>query len=329
MSRVDEAMRRAAEQARADSVHPPRPDAPGADTAVEPESFPVERASSAKGGMSVRPSARSIVVEPTSMGADDGAAHTDAGSRADGQRPGLFDRMDGRLSEKVVIDRHMMPSSREQYRRLAATLHDAQSSTGIRVVMIASATAGEGKTLTATNLALTFSESYQKRVLLIDADLRKPTLHQTFRIDTTSGLSEGLSDPEVKLVVRQISSHLSLLPAGRPMTDPMAGLISARMAQLVEEAKESFDWVILDTPPLGILPDAHLLTSLVEGTVMVVKADSTPFDLVKRSVEAIGRTRILGVVLNSAHPHGTGVYGYGYSYGVYGYAAQEALTERP
>jgi protein-tyrosine kinase len=217
----------------------------------------------------------------------------------------LFERLDARLTEKIVVDHNMGAASREQYRRLAAVLHDAHNATGLRVIMVASAVAGEGKTLTASNLALTFSESYQKRVLLVDADLRRPSLHTVFRLDTALGLGDGLlSAGDSKMLVRQVSQRLAVLPAGRPSSDPMAGLTSPRMRRLLEEAKESFDWVILDTPPVMLLPDAHLLASMVEGAVLVVRAGSTPHELVKRSADAIGRSRILGVVLNRAELQG-------------------------
>jgi capsular exopolysaccharide synthesis family protein len=167
--------------------------------------------------------------------------------------------------------------------------------------MLASAVASEGKTLTATNLALTLSESYQRRVLLIDADLRKPALHTIFKLDTTTGLSDGLgAEGDTHLLVRQLTPRLSLLPGGRPNSDPMAGLTSERMRKLIEEAKEAFDWVIIDTPPIVLLPDANLLASMVDAAVLVVRAESTPHHLVKRAVDAIGHKRILGVVLNQA-----------------------------
>jgi capsular exopolysaccharide synthesis family protein len=229
----------------------------------------------------------------------------------------LFERLDARLTEKIVVDHNMSPMSREQYRRLAAVLHDAHNTSGLRVVMVASAVAGEGKTLTASNLALTFSESYQKRVLLVDADLRRPSLHTVFRLDTAMGLGDGLlSAGETKMLVRQVSPRLAVLPAGRPSSDPMAGLTSERMRRLLAEARESFDWVILDTPPVMLLPDAHLLASMVDGAVLVVRAGSTPHELVKRASEAIGRSRILGVVLNRAegagrHEDHYQYYGYG------------------
>jgi capsular exopolysaccharide synthesis family protein len=182
--------------------------------------------------------------------------------------------------------------------------------------MIASAVAGEGKTLTASNLALTFSESYHRRVLLVDGDLRKPVLHSIFSVHAASGLSEGLkSDDSSKLVVRQVSEYLSVLPGGRPDADPMAGLTSSRMRRVIDEAKGAFDWVIVDTPPLVLLPDAHLLASMADAVVLVVRANSTPHELVRRAADAVGRERIAGVVLNATATAPAGADDYYYSYG--------------
>jgi capsular exopolysaccharide synthesis family protein len=231
----------------------------------------------------------------------------------------LFHRLDLRYARKVVVDDQMMPASREQYRRLAAALHHAQAANGIKIVMIASAVSGEGKTLTASNLALTLSESYRRNVLLIDGDLRKPSLHTLFRVTGTPGLSEGLAGSDgVRLPLRQISSKLTLLTAGAPSGDPMAGLTSPRMRRLVDEARQVFDWVIIDTSPIGLLTDASLLSAMVDCVLMVVKAGSTPFELVRRAMDALGPERIAGVVLNHAdakdQPYGAS-YQYGYGYG--------------
>ena len=308
MSRITEALRRAGEQsepAAADFA---------TDAAVEErdvesltsEPYPIEIGERRK----LRtPGAAEPVVQPPAPIA---AAPFSATSEAPAQpapRP-VFDRIDARLAEKVVVDANMSVLSREQYRRLSAMLHDAQGTSGLRVVMIASAAPAEGKTLTAANVALTLSDSYRKRVLLIDADLRKPTLHQTFRLDVTIGLTDGLDGQgDARLVVRQVSSHLWVLPAGRPTFDPIGVLTSARMRRLLEEAKETFDWVIIDTPPLVMLPDAHLLASMVDGAVLVVRANSTPHDLVKRAADIIGRNRITGVVLNRADARVQPTYG--------------------
>ena len=106
----------------------------------------------------------------------------------------------------------------------------------------------------------------------------------------------------------------------------MAGLTSPRMQQLLEGAKQAFDWVILDTPPLALLPDAHLLSSMTDGVVVVIRASSTPHEVIRRSVDAVGRQRVLGVVLNGVTELGVGTsYGYGYDY--YGYHAEKAAPE--
>jgi len=238
----------------------------------------------------------------------------------------LFERLDARLAQKIVVDQRMMSTSREQYRRLAAVLHQSQSENGLKVVMVASAVVGEGKTLTASNLALTFSESYQRTVLLIDGDFRRPALHAIFNIDGSTGLSEGLmSAQERKLPLYQVSSRLTILPAGQPSSDPMAGLTSDRMRRVIQEARDAFDWVIIDTPPVGLLPDANLLSAMADGAVLVVRADATPYYLVQRAVDALDRNRLLGVVLNSAS---AGTNGAGYNYGYYNGAPAPAPDNR-
>lgn len=327
MSRVDEARRRAAEAAAQAKAAQGEASAPADST--EPETFasvpfPIEMAEHRRprhvAPASVAPAAPAGTTPSVPMETKPAAAAVEADASSAGN---IFGRIDTRLSEKIVIDRNIQPASREQYRRLAAVMHDAQSASGLKVVMIASAVVGEGKTLTAANLALTFSESYRKRVLLIDADLRKPALHNVFRIDASSGLSDGLTaSTNSKLTVRQVSERLAVLPAGRPSADPMEGLVSDRMRRLIDEAKETFDWVILDTPPLQLLPDAHLLASMADGVVVVIRAESTPHNMVKRAVDALGRTRILGVVLNHAQAVPAGDKYHEYYYG------QEQALER-
>src|SRR5262249_52852356 len=162
-----------------------------------------------------------------------------------------------------------------------------------------------GKSLTATNLALTLSESYQRRVLLVDADLRRPTIHDIFRLPGEPGLVDSLRGvTKGPLPVVQISPTLWVLPAGRPHPDPMRVLVSESMKQLIAEAVEQFDWVIIDTPPVVLLPDANLLASMVDAALLVVGANSTPYPIVKRAVDALGPSRILGVVLNRADKAG-------------------------
>ena len=207
------------------------------------------------------------------------------------------------ILERIVTSGAVPFQAVEHYRRLAGTLHEVQADRGIKVVVITSAVSGEGKSLTAANLALTLSESYRRRVLLLDADLRRPTLHDIFAVPGGSGLSEGLRrSRSSEFTTFQLSAGLTFLPAGRPDADPMASLTSARMKQLVAEARGKFDWVIIDTPPVTLMPDAKLLAGMADSVLLVVGAGTASLDALKQAVKAIGRKKILGAVFNRAEP---------------------------
>lgn len=217
---------------------------------------------------------------------------------------------------KLVVMPSVPHAAVEQYRRLAATLHHTKLQKDTKVVMLTSASPGEGKTLTTVNLALTLSESYRRNVLLIDADLRRPNIHQLFQLPNVVGLSDGLkSHTEQKLALIQVSEFLTVLPAGRPDNDPMSGLTSDRMRRIVEQAAARYDWVLIDTPPVGFLSDANLLVAMVDVAIFVVRAGKSPYRLIQRALDAVGRDRILGVVLNAVAEN-VDVAGYNY-YGYY------------
>lgn len=206
-----------------------------------------------------------------------------------------------RLGERLVLAANPDQGSVEQYRNLAGRLHLAQAEHGTKVVMIASALPGEGKSLTAANLALTLSESYHRNVLLIDGDLRRPSVHEMFQIPNLSGLNEGLrSDSTRKVPLVRWSDHLTLITAGRPDSDPMKVLVSEKMRKVISEAVTKYEWIIIDTPPIGLLTDASLLSAMVDTAVLVVEAGRTPCADVQRAIQALGRDRIFGVVLNKA-----------------------------
>jgi protein-tyrosine kinase len=285
MGRIEEALRRAAEHE--DGVDratvPALPPSPADDAFVSPWSFTVPAGTA--------PSA----IEPAATGPDAEAPRSRSGAPA----LALFRGVNRAIEERLVIGKGAPPLLAEQFRRLAATLHHAQLLQKLKVIMITSANAAEGKSLTAANLALTLSESYRREVLLIDADLRRPSLHEVFQVPNVSGLNDGLhSSTEGQLCALKITPTLTMLPAGRPDPDPMSGLTSTRMRHILEEAQARFDWVILDTPPIGLLADASIVSTMVDGALLVVRAGQTPHAAVIKAVEAFGRERILGVVLN-------------------------------
>jgi capsular exopolysaccharide synthesis family protein len=202
------------------------------------------------------------------------------------------------LRGKLVMTPEIEPLSSEQYRRLAAALHELQAERGLKSLMVSSALPSDGKTLTVANLALTLGESYKNRVLLIDADLRRPSVHELFGLSNTVGLADLLRASNARVRPIQVSSTLSVLPAGRVEGSPLAALSSPLLQTIVADATARYDWVLLDTPPVGLLTDAHLVARATDGVVFVIAAGVTPYALVQRSVAEIGRERIVGAVLN-------------------------------
>jgi Mrp family chromosome partitioning ATPase len=124
-----------------------------------------------------------------------------------------------------------------------------------------------------------------------------------FGIANVDGLAAALDAPEDRpLNVSWISDSLAVLPSGGPAPNPVRRLTSDRMRRLLAEASEKFDWVIIDTPPVALLPDANLLASMVDAALLVIGATKAPLAAIQQAILAIGRERILGVVLNRVEP---------------------------
>jgi len=284
MNRVDEALRRTRELTDAPTATDYAPVDRVADSGdgLPLDMFPVEQASPAE-----RPVPR--IESPRSSPAFVEEAP------ADGDLPL---RINPAYADKIVGSVAAHTFSTEQYRRLAAAIHHLQVQQGLNRLMVSSAVPREGKTLTLVNLALTFSESYQRRVLLIDADLRRPSIHQVFGIANIGGLSEVLRSQSGEVKLTHISPRLSVMPAGMPHGDPMTTLASARMTDLLDDLGSQFDWILLDAPPVTLMADAGLLVRLTGAVVLVIAAGSTPYAVVEKAVAELGREHIVGTVLN-------------------------------
>jgi capsular exopolysaccharide synthesis family protein len=288
MGRIDEALSRAADEPTAST---PAPTAPPAGNEVFESPWTFETGERPAPPPSEMPTSIPPTL-PSAVGGGGGVLS-------------LFRGFNKDLLPRLVSTPQTPPLLAERFRRLAATLHHAQLVKGLRTVLVTSANGGDGKTLTSANLALTLSESYRRNVLLIDADLRRPSLHDVFNVPNVNGLNDGLkSASDARLTVIKISDTLTLLPAGRPDPDPMSSLTSPRMIEILREASERFDWIIIDTAPLALLADASLLSRMVDGSLLVVRAGQTPFAAVQTAVEALGKERILGVVLNAVDATG-------------------------
>jgi len=213
------------------------------------------------------------------------------------------------LSGKLVVSERAAPLAVEQYRRLAGTIHEIQVERGLKTLMVTSSLPDEGKTLTVSNLALTLSESYRRRVLLIDADLRRPLLHEVFGVGNEQGLGEVLRSTGVEIPFLPLSEHLTILPAGRA-DQPMEALTSDAMRLLLERCAANFDWVLLDAPPVGIMPDARLLAGLTRAVLFVIGAGTTPHTVVTRALAEFDPDSVIGTVLNRVEENDIPATGY-------------------
>jgi receptor protein-tyrosine kinase len=160
----------------------------------------------------------------------------------------------------------------------------------------------EGKTFTAVNLALAQSHLAESSVLLGDFDLRRPIVHNLFQIDRAPGLSDYLTGQcTFAQALRKIESmNLYLLPAGSPVKNPLELLNMRQAKMLFEELPRSFNWSVFDTPPLLFSADANLLSTMADGTILVVKIGSTTFDNVTRAMQSLCENNVLGIVANGA-----------------------------
>ncbi|MGA2736416.1 MAG: CpsD/CapB family tyrosine-protein kinase [Bryobacteraceae bacterium] len=190
----------------------------------------------------------------------------------------------------------------EEFRTLRTRLNHLQTLQPLHTVVISSPSPAEGKTFTAVNLALAESHLTENRVLLGDFDLRRPLIHNLFQIDRAPGLTDYLMG-EVPLsgALRRVAGmNLYVLPAGSPVKNPLE-LLNTRQARILfEELPKVFTWAIFDTPPLLFSADANLLSTLADGTILVVKIGSTTFDNVTRAMQSLCENNVLGIVANGA-----------------------------
>jgi succinoglycan biosynthesis transport protein ExoP len=193
-----------------------------------------------------------------------------------------------------------------------------------RALMITSTRAAEGKSTTSYALAMVLGRT-GKRVLLIDADMRSPSMHEFAGLPNATGLSNYLAgaDNWQEPLLETPSRGVTLLPAG-PTPPSAAELLSSdRIVALIRQAREQFDHIVIDSPPILGLADAPLLTRAVEGTVFVIEADSVPIRGIKTSLARLQavHAHVFGAVVTKLHT-GLSSYGYGYGYD-YGYGASD------
>ena len=214
----------------------------------------------------------------------------------------------GRTVRDTELDPHLVAAlepgaaAAEQYRALRTRLLHADHAAYGNVILVTSPGRREGKTLTAANLALTMAQDFQRRICIVDADLRHSRLHTLFGLSEAPGLADVLDgratlSDALTLVEDQ---QITMLPAGRASAHPAELLGSSAMRQTLETLRSQFDRVIIDAPPTGPLADLGILAPLADRIVLVVRAGVTMKPAIQDAVAGIGATQLLGVVLNDA-----------------------------
>ncbi|HEX3249101.1 MAG TPA: CpsD/CapB family tyrosine-protein kinase [Pyrinomonadaceae bacterium] len=235
-----------------------------------------------------------------------GIASRDAGATlgaAEATRAGgfiTFDVSPSRVEPHLIAVSQPRSAYTEQFRSLRTKVLEAGERLQMRAIVVTSAGIGEGKTLTALNLAWLLAQTEGVRALVIDSDLRRPCATDYLGIDAQVGLSEVLGG-QLRLedaIVRLEPAGLHLLPGGRPRDDVAELLSGPSYARLLTEVRRMFDYIIIDAPPLGIFTDANVLMSRADGGLLVVRAGKTRYSTVDKLLEQMPKERLLGVVLN-------------------------------
>ena len=205
----------------------------------------------------------------------------------------------------------------DQYRTLRHSVERLHNDSGLQVLAVSSPGPGDGKSVTTLNLAGALAQSPDSRVLVVDADLRRPRVGEYLALASgTPGLAEAILNSDIALsrVVRRLEGfNLSVLPAGTPHPAPYELLNSQRLESLLSEARRLYDYVLIDTPPLVPFPDCRMLGRWSDGFLVIVSAHRTPRKLLAEALDLLDPAKVIGVVLNGDNRPLSSHYGYYYT----------------
>jgi capsular exopolysaccharide synthesis family protein len=220
-------------------------------------------------------------------------------------------------------------SAAEAFRTLRTALHFGLAGRDVKVIVVTSPSPGDGKSTVASNLAIAMAQADQ-RVLLIDADLRKPKQHLIYEVSPALGLGSVLTDrrPVEEAIIANVVESLDLLPCGVLPSNPVELLNNGFFADMLNQLRDRYDRIVIDSPPVMPVADARVIAALGEATLLVLRAERSTRRLAQAARNELWRVRAtrIGVVVNGVpqrkrNSYG-GAYGYGYgSYGEYGYTS--------
>jgi protein-tyrosine kinase len=216
----------------------------------------------------------------------------------------------------VFVQEQENPSGAERFRTLRSRLYQISAVQTARRILVTSSIPEEGKTFVASNLAQCIVRQTDRKVLLVDADLRASRLHLTLGTDNEPGLSDYLVGEKQLSEVIQMgeADNFCFIPGGRYVSTPTELLHSDKMKALLQKLGEYFDWVILDSPPAVAVHDSSILADMCDGVLFVVRAGSTDYEIAQKAVAEFENKNLLGVVLNRVDKSDAYAnYYYGYS----------------
>jgi len=200
-----------------------------------------------------------------------------------------------------VVEKKPKSIVSEAYRTLRTNIQYSSFDKQIKTIVVTSAEAAEGKSTVAGNIALSFAQN-EKKVIIVDCDLRKPSVHKNFKISNLIGLSEVLIGKErLEEIIQKRNENLDVLTSGKIPPNPSEMLSSSAMTNLIEKLKEKYDIVILDSAPLQAVTDAQILSTKVDGTILVVRAQTTNRESVVEAKNLLTKVgaNIIGTVLHA------------------------------
>ena len=199
-----------------------------------------------------------------------------------------------------IVEKEPKSIAAESYRTLRTNIQYSSFDKDYKVIMVTSSEPGEGKSTTSGNLALCLAQG-DKKVVLIDCDLRKPSIHKKFKVSNIVGLSDVIiGKEELVAALHRYNKNLVILTSGKIPPNPSEMLSSKAMAALIENLKENFDYIILDTPPVQAVTDSQILSTKADGSILVVRSEKTKKESVQNAIGLLKKVNanIIGTVLN-------------------------------
>ena len=223
------------------------------------------------------------------------------------------------MLKRLITKRNPKSPISEAYRSIRTNIEFSNIDKEIKTIVVTSSQQNEGKSTVIANLAVSFAGMENRKILMIEGDLRNPTVHRMFNLSNSHGISDVLTGQKNfgECVQKTEVEGLEVLSCGKIPPNPAEMLASKKMKALIESLKDHYDYIFIDAPPIGIITDAGIISTYSDGTILVIGSNEVDIEMAKISKDRLEKVNanILGVVLNK-YEEANGAYGYyNYYYG--------------